>query len=201
MSAKNHAHLQRTRLTVSRCTAVMAVIALLVSTITSAENIKMYRSVPSATEMANLLFPGAQQQSQRPKTRSISFDPIDNAIKQTPLARKSVGIGLPVQFDFNSDEISNDSRPYLDELAQMLLLDDLRDKKIIIEGHTDAIGDAQYNQQLSIRRARAVKQYLNYKYGIDRNRLVVSGKGEYAPLSGHDPFDAMNRRVEIHKFQ
>ncbi|MEE9425991.1 MAG: OmpA family protein [Methylococcales bacterium] len=190
----NKLNLQPRWTTRSLCSSILAIIALHVTLIVQAEEVKMYSSVPSAKEMANLLFP---ETSTRPKTRSISFDPAANT--PTPVAQ-SVGVGLPIQFAFNSDEITSDSQPYIDELGQMLLLKALRDKKVVIEGHTDAIGPQQYNQQLSVKRALAVKQYLFNNYGIDSNRLVISGKGEYAPLSGKDPSSAINRRVEIHKY-
>jgi outer membrane protein OmpA-like peptidoglycan-associated protein len=180
---------------------MVAVIAMHISTVSLAENVKMYSNVPSANEMASQLFPSTKPQRGRPKTRSISFDPIDSAVEPTSPAVESIGLGLPIQFNYNSDEITTASRPYVDELGKMLSRDDLRSEKIVIEGHTDASGSAQYNQQLSMRRAEAIKQYLFYKYGIERNRLVVSGKGEYSPLSGQDPFAAVNRRVEIHKHQ
>lgn len=197
MNIKNDLH-PRKRLTGSLCSAVVAVVAMHMSTVSLAENVKMYSNVPSADEMASQLFPTTPPG--RPKTRSISFDPIETATAPAPPAAKSVGIGLPIQFNYNSDEITNASRPYVDELGKMLSRDDLLTEKIVIEGHTDASGSTQYNQQLSMRRAEAIKQYLFYKYGIERDRLVVSGKGEYSPLSGQDPFAAVNRRVEIHKF-
>jgi outer membrane protein OmpA-like peptidoglycan-associated protein len=178
------------------CTALLVMIILQLSATAQAEEIKMYREVPSASEMASLLFP---KTSARPKTRSISFDSV--ATVSPPPETASIGIGLPIQFEFNSDEITSYSRPYIDELGKMLSREDLRSEKVVIEGHTDASGSAQYNQELSMKRAHAVKQYLFYKYDIDRDRLVVSGKGEYAPLGGQDPFAAVNRRVEIHKYQ
>ncbi len=198
MNTKNDLHHPRTRLVSKICSAVVAVVAIQISTVSLAENVKMYSNVPSANEMANHLFP---RQKMRAKTRSISFDPIETATASAPPAAESVGIGLPIQFGYNSDEITNESRPYIDELGKMLSRDDLRAEKIVIEGHTDASGSSQYNQQLSKRRAEAVRSYLFYKYGIERDRLVISGKGEYSPLSGQDPFAAINRRVEIHRFQ
>ncbi len=200
MNIKNDLH-PRKRLTGSLCSTVVAVVAMHMSTVLLAENVKMYSNVPSADEMASQLFPTAPSQRVRHKTRSISFDPIETATAPAPPAAETVGIGLPIQFNYNSDEITNASRPYVDELGKMLSRDDLLTEKIVIEGHTDASGSTQYNQQLSMRRAEAIKQYLFYKYGIERDRLVVSGKGEYSPLSGQDPFSAVNRRVEIHKFQ
>ncbi|HFD11801.1 MAG TPA: OmpA family protein [Crenotrichaceae bacterium] len=201
MSCNNDLHHQHSRLVSRFCSALMAVVAMQISTVTLAENVRMYSNVPSADEMASQLFPTATQRTKRPKTRSISFDPIETATAPTPPAVESVGIGLPIQFNYNSAEITNASRPYVDELGKMLSRDDLRSEKIVIEGHTDASGSAQYNQQLSMRRADAIKQYLFYKYGIEQDRLVISGKGEYSPLSGQDPYAAVNRRVEIHQFQ
>ena len=214
MSIKNDLHHQRTRLTKSLCSAVLAVISMNISTISVASDVKMYSNVPSANEMANMLFPKASEQpitSNRIKTRSISFDPVKKSTPQLEAKAdldanaeqltKSVGIGLPIQFDFNSDSITSASRPYIDELGKMLSREDLLNEKVIIEGHTDAVGSALYNKQLSLRRAQSIKQYLFSQYGVDRHRMMVSGKGEYQPLKGQNPFAAVNRRVEIHKSQ
>lgn len=183
------------------CCTVVAVVSIQFTSVCNAGDVKMYSNVPSADEMASQLFPGKTELKQRPKTRSISFDPVETATAPTPPAAESVGIGLPIQFGYNSDEITSDSRPYIDELGKMLSRDDLRTEKIVIEGHTDASGSSQYNQKLSERRAKAVKDYLFYKYGIESERLVIIGKGEYSPLSGQDPYNAVNRRVEIHTYQ
>lgn len=214
MSIKNILHHQGNGLPRSLYSVAILVITLQVPSITLADNVKMYSHVPSADEMANLLFPKASEQpaataSKRMKMRSISFDPVETtpqlAAKADLAANSeqltaSVGIGLPIQFDFNSDAITSASRPYVDELGKMLSRDDLLNEKVVIEGHTDASGSEQYNQHLSMRRAQSIKQYLFNQYGIDRNRMMVSGKGEYSPLSGENPFAAVNRRVEIHKF-
>lgn len=201
MNTKSDLHQQHKRQLGKLCCAVVAVVSLQYSAVCAAEDVKMYSSVPSADEMANQLFPGKTQLKAKPKTRSISFDPVETATAPTPPAAESVGIGLPIQFGYNSDEITGESRPYVDELGKMLSRDDLRSEKIVIEGHTDASGSSQYNQKLSERRAKAVKDYLFYKYGIERDRLVILGKGEYSPLSGQDPYASVNRRVEIHKYQ
>ncbi len=213
MNTKKHLHHQHTCLTSRLCSVALAIILMQISIVSVAENVKMYNHVPSANEMANLLFPKTSEQSLPPKrikTRSISFDPV----KSTPQLEakadleanaeqltKSVGIGLPIQFDFNSDSITSASRPYIDELGKMLSREDLLNENVIIEGHTDAVGSALYNKQLSLRRAQSIKQYLFSQYGIDRHRMMVSGKGEYQPLKGQNPFAAVNRRVEIHKSQ
>jgi len=201
MNIKNDLDIQHNSLTRNLCSAVLLIITMQASNSTLADNVKMYDHVPSANEMANMLFPKASEPStisKRPKTRSISFDPVETIPEPTA---KSVGIGLPIQFDFNSDSITRGSRPYIDELGKMLSYENLNSEKIVIEGHTDASGSAQYNQQLSLRRAHSIKRYLSDRYGIDRKRMMISGKGEYSPLSGKNPYAAVNRRVEIHKHE
>lgn len=214
MNIKNHLHRQRTSLTSRLYRVVLTTILMQISIVSMAENVKMYNQVPSADEMANLLFPKASGQAtalKKPmKMRSISFDPVRSTPQLEAKAdleansehiTKSVGIGLPIQFDFNSDSITSASRPYIDELGKMLSREDLLNENVVIEGHTDAVGSALYNKKLSMRRAQSIKQYLFNQYGIDRNRMMVSGKGEYEPLKGQNPFAAVNRRVEIHKSQ
>ncbi len=213
MNIENTLHHRRTPIASSLCSAVLAIISMQVSTVSVAEDVKMYNHVPSANEMANLLFPKASGQPtipQRMKMRSISFDPVESTpqveakadlAESSEQLAESVGIGLPIKFDFNSDAITSASRPYINELGKMLSREDLVNENIVIEGHTDASGSAQYNQKLSLRRAQSIKQYLFNQHGIARNRMMISGKGEYSPLSGQNPFAAVNRRVEIHKPQ
>jgi outer membrane protein OmpA-like peptidoglycan-associated protein len=64
---------------------------------------------------------------------------------------------------------------------------------ILVEGHTDSKGSESYNQQLSERRAQAVRDALVNR-GVDSHRLRVIGYGESQPISSDD---AMNRRVEL----
>ncbi len=201
MNIKNDLDIHHHNLTRSLSNAALLIITMQASNITMADNVKMYDRVPSANEMANLLFPKAPEPStisKRPKTRSISFDPIETLPE--PKAH-SVGIGLPIQFNFNSDAITNSSRPYIDELGKMLSYENLNNEKVVIEGHTDASGNAQYNQNLSMKRAQAIKKYLSNQYNIALSRMIISGKGEYSPLSGMNPYAAVNRRVEIHKYK
>jgi len=67
-----------------------------------------------------------------------------------------------------------------------------------VGGHTDSYGTEEYNMGLSVRRARAVADYL-VAGGIDRSRLRVEGYGETQPVASNDTEDgrAQNRRVEL----
>ena len=64
-------------------------------------------------------------------------------------------------------------------------------------GHTDGAGPELYNQQLSERRAAAVKAYLVGKGQIEEARLTAVGFGKSKPLDAGNPMSAENRRVEI----
>lgn len=72
------------------------------------------------------------------------------------------------------------------------------DRSIAIEGHTDSIGSAQYNQDLSLRRAEAVSSYLIGR-GVSRARISTTGKGKDEPVAGNESADGrqQNRRVEV----
>ncbi|MCJ7646678.1 PorV/PorQ family protein [bacterium] len=71
--------------------------------------------------------------------------------------------------------------------------------KVFIEGHTDSVGNAAYNQKLSEMRARAVYDYLVERGEIDPGRLSVKGWGEEKPIASNKTTRGrdLNRRVEI----
>ena len=101
-----------------------------------------------------------------------------------------------ILFAVNSDRIRPESTPTLEEIAGVL--SDHADLRLRIEGHTDADGEDAYNQDLSERRAAAVKAYL-VEHGIDASRLETAGLGEAQPVAGNDSPAGrqQNRRVEL----
>lgn len=107
--------------------------------------------------------------------------------------------GLPyevfVTFDYNSADLSSEARDELQALALVLNDPLLAGRRFLIEGHTDARGEAAYNQLLSERRAESVRQYL-IEAGIDPSRLAAVGFGESRPRVS-DPNASQNRRVEL----
>jgi outer membrane protein OmpA-like peptidoglycan-associated protein len=106
---------------------------------------------------------------------------------------------MRVEFDLGSAQLRKTSYPLLDELGKALNDPDLNNKKLIIAGHTDDLGDNEYNMNLSLQRAHAVRYYLNKKYSIHKNRLETLGFGEENPLvnNSNNVNRQMNRRVEI----
>ncbi|MFZ2139614.1 MAG: OmpA family protein, partial [Xanthobacteraceae bacterium] len=68
---------------------------------------------------------------------------------------------------------------------------------IIIAGHTDGVGGAEYNQRLSERRAESARQYLIAQHGIDPHRLTAKGYGKARLLLPNEPASELNRRVQF----
>jgi outer membrane protein OmpA-like peptidoglycan-associated protein len=101
-----------------------------------------------------------------------------------------------INFDFNSDVIRPESRPLLDQVAAMLK--EHGDWKVTLEGHTDNVGGPAFNNDLSTRRAAAVKAYL-VTAAVPAAQLSSSGFGFDKPVASNDTQSgrAENRRVEI----
>ncbi len=112
-------------------------------------------------------------------------------------ATKPKAVALQIPFEFDSYKLTGEAKGVLDKLGAALQSPQLRDHAFTIEGHTDSVGTAAYNQRLSELRAWAVKQHLVEAYQIDPNRLHTEGKGESAPLDPSDATGARNRRVQV----
>ena len=107
-----------------------------------------------------------------------------------------VTLSSEVNFAFDSSELRPQAEVTLDEVARRLR--EHTDVRIRIEGHTDSVGSAQYNQGLSERRAESVRDYLASQ-GVDANRMMAVGYGEQRPVATNETDEgrALNRRVEI----
>ena len=103
-----------------------------------------------------------------------------------------------ILFDFDSDRIKPESFPILENLAAALR-EQLPEIRLVIAGHTDAIGTDTYNLKLSQRRADAVRHVLIERYRIASERLIAQGYGESQPLAANENAQtrAQNRRVEF----
>lgn len=109
-------------------------------------------------------------------------------------------IALNINFKLNSAEIDSNNLRLVHEFAKAVNNPKLAGCRFVIEGHTDASGDAKYNLQLSEKRALEVKIYLanaNVKF----ERMDVLGKGEISPLNKNNLNDAKNRRVQFRILQ
>jgi OOP family OmpA-OmpF porin len=101
-----------------------------------------------------------------------------------------------VNFDFDSDVVRPDAKEILKSDIKILM--ENPQIKVEIQGHTCDIGDADYNRELSDRRAKAIKEYL-ISQGIDAYRLEARGYGEDRPRFPNDSEEnrKKNRRVEL----
>lgn len=101
-----------------------------------------------------------------------------------------------INFDFDSYRLRSESFPHLDEVAMMM--NAYPEMRIKIMGHTDSLGSDQYNETLSLNRAKSVKRYLNSK-GISLDRMETAGYGEKYPIETNSTDEGRfhNRRVEI----
>ena len=101
-----------------------------------------------------------------------------------------------VLFAFDKAELSAQAGPRMDKLASFLK--QFPDRKVLIEGFTDSVGNDSYNRTLSERRAQAAGDALVQR-GVDRARISARGFGKSHPVASNDSAEgrAMNRRVEI----
>ena len=97
-------------------------------------------------------------------------------------------------FEFDSREIRPDMNK-IDEVKKLIAANP--DAIVLLTGHTDNVGSADYNKRLSIERAKAVAAVLS-KQGYP-NEIRVSGAGDTAPIASNDTEEgrAQNRRVDV----
>lgn len=106
-----------------------------------------------------------------------------------------------VYYNFNKGEFQPDSYAALDTLVRFM--NDNPSVSVEIRSYTDALGNDEYNDELSVRRAQAVLDYMEDK-GIDRGRMIARGEGKKNPIKpnsigGKDNPDGRqwNRRTEF----
>ncbi len=102
-----------------------------------------------------------------------------------------------IYFDFDKAEVKPESDPTLKEIAKLLQQD--TKLNLYVVGHTDNVGEFNYNMNLSKARADAVVKKLVSDYGVGANRLKPHGAGPLAPVASNKNEEgrALNRRVEL----
>ncbi|MCW8929712.1 MAG: OmpA family protein [Gammaproteobacteria bacterium] len=105
-------------------------------------------------------------------------------------------VAVNIRFKSNSSTVENQDTQMLNKIAQAMNTPQLKNCFFVIEGHTDAVGEAYYNLWLSQKRADSVKHHLN-QYNVESNRMIVVGKGEDELLNDSNPNASENRRVQF----
>lgn len=160
---------------------------------------------------------GAAESGQRARNAALGCGAIGAGIgaymdvQEAELRQQLAGTGVQVQrngdqlnllmpgnitFDTNEFALRGDFMPVLDSVAQVLYK--YKDTRLTVTGHTDSTGSADYNYNLSNRRAQSVANYLATR-GVDQNRLVTQGMGPDQPIASNadETGRAQNRRVEL----
>lgn len=121
-------------------------------------------------------------------------------IKEAEVRREQdrliVTMAEAVLFDVNSASLKPGAKDNLLQMADVMVR--YPDDDILVKGHTDTTGSEEYNQKLSERRAKAVKNFLILK-GVSARQVSAIGFGETMPIASNDTAEGRqkNRRVEI----
>jgi len=102
-----------------------------------------------------------------------------------------------IYFDFNKTEVKPESEPALKEIAKLLRQNP--QLNLYVVGHTDYVGEFNYNMKLSQERANAIVKILVLRYGISPKCLKAYGVGPLAPVASNKTEEgrSLNRRVEL----
>ncbi len=116
----------------------------------------------------------------------------------TPIAQaEKMIVNSTVLFDYGKTELKVESKAHLDSLSQIIM--NLRPQKITVVGHTDNIGSAEYNLELSQKRAEAIINQIMLRINSEGIHFEAKGLGETNPIASNDSESGRtkNRRVEI----
>ncbi len=117
-------------------------------------------------------------------------------LKATSTPRGLVMTLGDVLFDTGKSELNSGANRKLDQLAQFL--NEHKDRHVQIDGFTDSVGTDAYNEELSRRRAEAVKSALLSR-GVEPSRIGTEGYGKAFPVANNNDSGGrqLNRRVEV----
>lgn len=131
---------------------------------------------------------------------------IVTALNKSAVIQKSIGVvgekpevDVRVHFDFDSFAMTGQGKSQADEMGKAMMASEFQNKRFKLIGHTDTRGSNEYNDQLSLNRANAVRGYLESHCGVKGGRITVEGKGKRELLYHGESEDehALNRRVEM----
>ncbi len=151
---------------------------------------------PSGNRGRNLMVRQSAEASAAASGAATAVAPAAPATAGTGAAEAAPSLSLAIQFEANSSRVRPESGALLGDLVAAMISPDLKDSRFVIEGHTDARGNAAANRRLSQERAEEVRQYL-ILLGVHASRLKAVGKGSSEPANRKDPMSAENRRVRV----
>jgi outer membrane protein OmpA-like peptidoglycan-associated protein len=148
------------------------------------------------TNAAKMSASAANQQAAMANEQASRLQAEIDQLKATPTDRGLVLTLGDVLFDTGKSELNSGASRKLDQLAQFL--SEHKDRRVQIDGFTDSVGSDSYNQELSQRRANAVKNALLTR-GIASMRINTEGYGKAFPVANNADSGGrqLNRRVEV----
>jgi OmpA-OmpF porin, OOP family len=149
-------------------------------------------AVEQKTQTASQNAASAQQMADAANTRvGVLTNTVANLDNYHAVAETSV------KFAFNKDALTPKAKEALDQLAGNIA--STKGYIIALEGGTDSVGSADYNYDLSQRRANSVIQYLASKYNVPAHKIYVIGLGKDKPVESNKTSAgrADNRRVDV----
>lgn len=131
------------------------------------------------------------------------YNTLDGIIGRTgglPSGKEKIMMPTDILFDYNQFELREQARLSMMKLA--FIVQTNPDAQFVIEGHTDTLGTDEYNYNLSLQRAAAVREWLVGRLQIGVDNIKILGFGETRPLPNINPEgtaeeQTLNRRVEI----
>lgn len=129
------------------------------------------------------------------------YSTLDEMIGRTgglPSGEEKIALPTDILFEYNEFELKEEARLSMMKLAFVVQTNP--DAIFIIEGHTDSFGGEDFNRELSLKRARAVRQWLIERLRIEAGNIQTVGIGKARPIvsiEGTAEEQALNRRVEI----
>lgn len=149
-----------------------------------------------AAEMARLEAERARERARELAAKTERLSQQINELKAQETERGLVVTLGDLLFDTGDAQLNEGGVHAADRLAEFLL--EYPNRNVLIEGFTDSVGGEEYNQKLSERRARAVRDQL-VAYGIDPERIRTVGYGEQFPVASNENSSGrlQNRRVEV----
>ena len=163
---------------------------------------KATAGISHAQGAADVATQNAQSASQAASTAEVAAneavhraDSLDSVVKGLDQYKQVADVS--VTFGFDKAVLTKDDKDQLDTFAASL--GNAKSYILEVTGGTDSTGPAQYNYDLSQRRADAVVQYLASKYGIQAHRFYLIGIGKDKEVASNDTADGrkQNRRVEV----
>ena len=155
---------------------------------------------PGDNQTRGIRMPGAATSPDSPQPAAPPAAATPTAPERTTTAPPGApAVSITVNFTSGSATLNPKSAASLDALGRALASPDLAGFAFRIEGHTDTVGDAEQNAQLSRRRAEAVRDHLLKRHGIAPARLAAIGLGESQLLvpTPDQVAEPRNRRVQV----